>query len=198
MTYTAEDHDWFPDLEPRAHDARRALGAAGRAAPVRVGAEDGGVGGLPALGVRERRARPGVAPERPFARRCGEARLPPGPVRRLDARRRVRLAGAQPRARAEARSGERLGQAVHGASRGDRSRARPRLQGVLHGHARRRRAGPCAVSRRRRALSRRRAGGRVPRRRVRSGVAGAGGKDELRRADPLGGGRARCRWSRAG
>ena len=42
----------------------------------------------------------------------------------------------------------------------------------------------------RRALSRRRAGGRVPRRRVRSSVARAGGADELRRADPLRGGRA--------
>ena len=155
---------------------------------------------LPALGVRERGARSRAAAERPLARRRARARVPAGALRRLDARRRVRLARAQPGARAEARSGERLGPAVHGAARRDRARARPRPEGVLH-------AAPPSTSCRTRSCTARSSElfpeavledasldgecGEV--------LRGAGGPAQLRRADPL---RrrtcARCRSSPGG
>ena len=146
VTYTPEDHDWFPDLEAR---GRTTLGE--------LSAELDGLQlfktepAMPAWADYRRWAFESAALD--LALRQNDLSLGAAvkrdyhPVRFVVSTRGDAFGWVEhiPGARAEARSGERLGQAVHGASRGDRSRARARLQGVLQGHGRRRRAGSRSV-----------------------------------------------------
>ena len=73
----------------------------------------GGLDGLPALGVRERRARPRAAPGRHLVGRGARPAVPARALRRLDARRPARLARGRPYARVQARPDERVERA-HG------------------------------------------------------------------------------------
>src|SRR5579862_119200 len=140
---------------------------------------------LPALGVRERRARPRAAPERA---RAGRGARPLGaacPLRRLHPRRPRELARGRAGYRVQARRRDRLGPRPSAAVARARPRPRRRPEGVLPRHDRRPGARSRAVPRDRGRAARCRHRGCVARRRVSRGARRRRGSAQLRRSRPL-------------
>ena len=160
----------------RAVDDRRLLEARRRASTCSRPAGRRGVPAtLPALGVRERRARPGPAPGGPVA---GRGARPRPTVRCASSSRPAstsRRGSPSARARVQARPDGRVGRARRWPASPRREGAGARLQGLLQGHPRRHRARPDALPGR---------GGRLPRRDPRGpGARRAGSRGAARRRE---------------
>ena len=171
--------------------------AAGRGGAVAQPAGARGLGGLPALGLRVERARPGPAAGRPLATGCARARSPSGQLRRVDAARVVRPPGAGPArpplaaARAlpqhplQARPHQRLDPRAGADAGGHRCGRLARPEGLLQGHAGGRRDRPAALHAGDRVLPRGLAGGSGRQRRHPSSARPRGRPRDLGRAHPL-------------
>ena len=136
VTYAAEDHDDYPAgaAAGRGVDARRVLAAGGRPGPVpRQAAPAGVLSTLPALGLRERRARPRPASAEAEPRRGAWARVLARPLRAQHPPRHQAVARAWTRSSSSSSTRRRSGTSASIAGdRGDRPCARARLQVVLH------------------------------------------------------------------